>query len=24
LMSRGMRGGNAKALERLKARLEAP
>jgi len=23
LMSRGMRGGNAKALERLKARLEA-
>jgi uncharacterized protein YndB with AHSA1/START domain len=24
LMSRSMRGGNAKALERLKARLEAP
>ena len=24
LMSRGMRSGNAKALERLKARLEAP
>jgi hypothetical protein len=24
LMSRSMKGGNARALERLKARLEAP